>query len=49
MPGVPALPRNSAHSDQPKAAAVPTEIRVSIVAAPCRALVNAARWKGQPA
>ncbi|MGX1254547.1 hypothetical protein RKD48_007058 [Streptomyces ambofaciens] len=49
MPGVPAVPRNSAHSDHRNAADVPTEIRVSMVAAPCRALVNAALWKGQAA
>ncbi len=48
MPAIPAVPKNSAHSDQPKAASVPTETRVSMVAAPCRALVNAARWKGSP-
>lgn len=49
IPGVPAVPRNRAHRDQPKAAVVPTEISVSMVAAPCRALVNAALWKGHPA
>jgi hypothetical protein len=49
MPGVPAVPRNSAHSDHRKAAEVPTEISVSMVAAPCRALVNAALWKGHAA
>lgn len=27
---------------------MPTETSVSIVAAPCRRLVNAARWKGSP-
>lgn len=48
MPGVPASPRNSAHSDQPNAASVPTETSVSMVAAPCRAFVRAARWKGSP-
>ncbi|MGX1300948.1 hypothetical protein RKD35_002436 [Streptomyces albogriseolus] len=46
MPGSPASPRNSAHSDQPNAASVPTDTRVSMVAAPCRRLVQAARWKG---
>ncbi len=46
IPGMPASPRNSAHSDQPNAASVPTETRVSMVAAPCRRLVQAARWKG---
>ncbi|CAM5266318.1 hypothetical protein SFUMM280S_05706 [Streptomyces fumanus] len=49
MPGLPAVPRNRAHSDHRKAAEVPTEISVSMVAAPCRALVAAARWKGQAA
>ncbi len=46
MPGMPAWPKNRAHRDQAKAARVPTETRVSMVAAPCRALVQAARWKG---
>ncbi len=49
MPGVPAVPKNSAHSDHRNAAPVPTEIRVSMVAAPCLALVQAALWKGQAA
>ena len=49
IPGVPAVPKNSAHNDQRNAADVPTEMRVSMVAAPCRALVNAARWNGQAA
>ncbi len=49
MPAVPALPRNSAHSDHRNAADVPTEISVSMVAAPCRALVKAALWNGQAA
>src|SRR5690349_1777328 len=48
MPGSPAVPKNSAHSDQPKAARVPTDTSVSIVDAPWRRLVTAARWKGQP-
>ena len=48
MPGSPAVPRNSAYSDQPKAARVPSETRVSMVAAPCRRLVQAARWNGAP-
>ncbi len=48
MPAMPASPKNSAHSDQPNAASVPTETRVSMVAAPCRALVNAALWNGSP-
>src|ERR1035437_680141 len=46
VPGIPAVPRNSAHNDHSHAALIPTEIRVSIVAAPWRALVNAARWNG---
>ncbi len=49
MPVIPAVPKNSAHSDHRKAADVPTEISVSMVAAPCRAFVHAARWKGQAA
>jgi hypothetical protein len=48
MPGSPAVPRKSAYSDQPKAARVPSETRVSIVAAPCRRFVQAARWNGAP-
>ena len=48
MPGTPAVPRNSAYSDQANAASVPSETRVSIVAAPCRRFVQAARWNGQP-
>src|ERR1700742_246727 len=46
MPGVPAVPQNNAYTDQPRAANVPIEISVSIVAAPCRRLVQAARWNG---
>ncbi len=46
MPGSPAVPRNSAHSDQPNAASTPTDTSVSIVVAPWRRLVQAARWKG---
>ncbi|RPK75127.1 hypothetical protein EES42_07160 [Streptomyces sp. ADI95-17] len=49
IPTMPAVPKNSAQSDQRNAAVVPTEISVSIVAAPCRALVNAALWNGQAA
>ena len=48
MPGVPAVPKNSATSDQPNAASVPSDTRVSIVAAPCRRLVQAAWWNCQP-
>lgn len=46
--GMPAVPRKRAQSDQPKAASVPMDTRVSIVAAPCRRFVQAARWKGSP-
>src|SRR5664279_1654670 len=46
VPGIPAPPRNSAHSDHSHAALTPTEIKVSIVAAPWRTLVKAARWNG---
>ena len=42
-------PRRSTTVDHPHAASVPTEMSVSIVAAPWRALTEAARWKGQPA
>ncbi|CAM5681260.1 hypothetical protein SVIOM74S_00625 [Streptomyces violarus] len=48
MPGMPASPRNRAHRDQPNAASVPRETSVSMVAAPCRAFVQAARWNGSP-
>ncbi len=48
IPGMPAWPQNSAQKDQPKAARVPSETRVSMVAAPCRRLVQAARWNGRP-
>ena len=43
---MPAPPRNSAYSDQTNAADTPTLIRVSMVAAPWRRLVHAARWNG---
>ena len=46
MPGSPAVPQNSAYSDQANAAIVPIETRVSIVAAPWRRLAHAARWNG---
>ena len=42
-------PARRTTADQPKAASVPIEISVSIVAVPCRALRSAARWNGQPA
>src|SRR5450631_2311729 len=45
--GLPEPPRNSAHSDHRYAALTPTQIRVSIVAAPWRALLKAARWNGK--
>src|SRR4028119_2192222 len=47
IPGTPAVPRNSAYSDQANAAIVPRETRVSIVAVPWRRFIHAARWKGQ--
>ena len=47
IPGCPAPVKNSAYSDQPKAAVTPTEISVSMVAARCRAFASAARWNGQ--
>src|SRR2546430_12475531 len=46
MPGIPAVPQNSAYMDQPNAAIVPIEISVSIVAVPCRRLAHAAWWNG---
>ena len=46
MPGWPAVPRNNAYTDQANAARVPTEINVSMVAAPWRRLAQAARWNG---
>ena len=46
-PASPAVPKNSAYSDQPNAASVPSETSVSMVAAPWRRLVQAARWNGQ--
>ena len=45
--GEPASPTNSAHRDQRYAALTPIEMSVSMVATPCRALVQAARWKGR--
>src|SRR4051794_29347666 len=47
MPGVPAVPQNSATSDQPNAARTPSDTSVSIVVVPCRRFVHAARWNGQ--
>ena len=46
MPGIPAIPKNSAYSDHRNAAITPTLMSVSMVAPPCRALTQAARWKG---
>ena len=46
MPGSPASPKNKAYSDHPKAANTPSEMRVSMVAAPWRRFVHAARWNG---
>ncbi len=49
MPIIPAVPKNSAYVDQRKAADVPIDTRVSIVAVPWRRLVQVARWNGQAA
>ena len=49
MPGMPAWPKNSAYSDQRNAADTPIEMSVSIVAAPWRRLIHAARWNGYAA
>src|SRR6476661_2022797 len=49
MPGVPAVPKNSAYSDHVSAARVPSETSVSIVAVPWRRLVQAALWNGKAA
>src|SRR5699024_1061991 len=46
IPGVPAVPRNSAYSDHSSATDVPIEMSVSIVAAPWRRFVQAALWNG---
>ena len=46
IPVIPAPPKNNAYSDQPNAANTPTLIRVSMVAAPCRRFIQAARWNG---
>ena len=47
IPVCPAVPQNSAYSDHPKAARVPREISVSIVAARCLRFVHVATWNGQ--
>ena len=49
MSFMPASPRNSAYSDHSQAASVPTEISVSIVAAPCLRFAHAALWNGHAA
>ncbi|MEY9214857.1 hypothetical protein ABH917_004303 [Thermobifida halotolerans] len=46
MPGMPASPRNSAYSDHAKAARVPMDTSVSMVASPRRRFLAAATWKG---
>ncbi len=46
IPGTPAVPKNSAYNDHTRAAEVPMEIRVSMVAAPCFRFAQAARWNG---
>jgi hypothetical protein len=43
MPVMPASPSNRAYTDHSHAASVPRLISVSIVAAPCRRLAQAAR------
>src|SRR4051794_27062926 len=49
MPGSPAVPKNSAYSDQSHDDSVPTLISVSMVAVPCLRLAQAARWNGHAA
>ena len=46
MPVTPASPKKRAYSDQANAASVPMEMSVSMVAAPWRRFVHAARWNG---
>ncbi len=46
MSFIPASPKNSAYSDHSHAASVPSETSVSIVAAPCLRLSQAALWNG---
>ena len=46
---MPASRKKRATTDQPRAASVPIEISVSIVAAPWRRFSQAAWWNGQPA
>ncbi len=47
MLGSPASRKKSATIDQPHAASVPSEIRVSIVAVACLRFSQAALWNGQ--
>ena len=47
IPGSPAVPNSSAHTDQPNAASTPIDTSVSMVVAPWRRFVHAARWNGQ--
>ena len=49
IPGVPAVPKNSAYSDHRNAAVVPIEMSVSIVAVPCLRFAHAALWNGNAA
>ncbi len=49
MSFIPASPMNSAYSDHTQADSVPSEISVSIVAAPWRRFVQAATWNGHAA
>ena len=46
IPGIPAWPKNRAYSDHRNAAEVPSETSVSMVNAPWRRLIAAARWNG---
>ena len=48
MPGSPARRGTARRPTTPHAARVPSEMSVSIVAAPWRRLAQAARWNGQP-
>ncbi len=45
---MPASPNTSAHTDQARAASVPSEISVSMVAVPWRRFSAAARWNRAP-
>ena len=49
MSFMPASPMKSAYSDHSHAASVPSETSVSIVAAPCLRLAQAALWNGHAA